>query len=270
MPKISVVIITFNEERKIDRCINSVRGVADDIVVVDSFSVDNTKQICLENGVRFVENEFRSYIDQKNFAVSLAQYDHILSLDADEFLSEELLKSILEIKDSWNNEAYCMCRLSSFGGKWVRHGVAYPDRQTRLWNRRVGSWGGSNPHERVKLNEGVNLIQLKGDLLHHSYDNSGEALRKIQLYSEIFAKSNLRKRRISMMGIVVHTGYTFFKSYFLKRGFLDGYEGLAVAMAAMNHTFYKYAKLYEMSMAAKRKEVYLKQPVKEKVLELVQ
>lgn len=245
MGNLSAIIITYNEERKIQHCINSVRKVAEDIVVVDSFSKDKTRQICLDSGVRFVEREFISYADQKNYAVSLAKYDHILSLDADEYLSEELEKSILDVKETWTHEAYKMNRLSSYDERWIRNGAWYPDRQLRLWNRKFGSWGGSNPHEKVILQNGITVKRLKGDLLHRSYDNSEITLNKIQLYSRIFAKSNQSKRYISVFGIIVHTSFAFFKSYFIKMGILDGFEGLAVAMAVANHTYYKYAKLFE-------------------------
>ena len=252
MENISAIIITYNEEKKIERCITSLRSVAEDIVVVDSYSKDKTKQICQENGVRFFENEFASYADQKNFAVSLAKYDHILSLDADEYLSEELTQSIQKLKENWNGEAYKMNRLSTYGGKWVKHGNWYPDGQIRLWNRKYGKWGGKNPHEKVLLEKGTKIKKIKGDLLHVSYDNCSVTLDKVQLYSGIFARSNASKKTISVFGIIVHTGFAFFKSYFLKRGFLDGYEGLAVAMSVTNHTFYKYAKLYEANKTAER------------------
>ncbi len=255
MENISAIIITYNEEKKIQHCISSVRRVADDIVVVDSFSKDKTKKICEGNGIRFFEHEFISYAEQKNFAVSLAKYDHILSLDADEYLSKELEKSIQQVKKTWTHEAYKMNRLSSYDEKWIRNGSWYPDRQLRLWNRKFGSWGGANPHERVILQNGIEVKHLKGDLLHRSYDNSEITLNKIQLYSGIFAKYNVSKRFITVFGIIVHTSFAFFKSYFLKRGILDGFEGLAVAMAVANHTYYKYAKLYEANRKASAKSM---------------
>jgi glycosyltransferase involved in cell wall biosynthesis len=249
MAYISVVIITYNEEKNIGRCIDSVVKVADDIVVVDSFSDDLTRAICLERGVRFIEREFNNFADQKNFALTQAKYNHILSLDADECLSEQLVQSILEIKKSWTNEAFRMNRLSSYGGKWIKHGSWYPDRQIRLWNKNHGEWRSCNPHETVALKPGTEVIHLKGDLLHYSYKNSEAALNKIQLYSGLYARSNFEKKRPSLFGLMMHTGFAFFKSYILKRGFLDGFAGLAVAMSVTNHTFYKYAKLYEGNLS---------------------
>lgn len=245
MVKISVVIITFNEERNISRCIDSVRAVADDIVVIDSFSKDSTKMICLDKGVRFIEHSFKSHIDQKNFAVSQAIYDHVLSLDADEYLSEELVQSIIKAKSTWPTEAYRMNRMSNYGGKWIKHGNWYPDQKIRLWNRRYGLWGGENPHDKVIIKRGVKVRHLEGDLLHRAYQDSTETLSKIQRYSEIFAKETVGKKTSSTSKIIIRTSFAFFKSYILKRGILDGFEGLMVALAVANHVAYKYAKLYE-------------------------
>ncbi len=245
MIKISVVIITQNEERNIGRCIDSARSLADEIVVIDSYSSDRTCDIALEKGARVVKHEFKSHIDQKNYAITQSTYDIVLSLDADEYLSEELTKSIQTIKESWPYDAYRMNRLSNYGGKWIRHGNWYPDQKIRLWNKRKGLWGGENPHDRVVLKKGVKVMHLKGDLLHRAYVDASETLTKVQRYSDIFAHENVGRRSSSALHIMAHSSFSFFKSFILKRGFLDGFEGLMVAMAVSNHVFYKYAKLYE-------------------------
>lgn len=250
MVKISAVIITYNEERNIGRCINSLVDVADEIVVVDSFSKDRTREICYEKGVRVVEHPFKSHIDQKNYAVTQASYDIVLSLDADEYLSEELTKCILDVKEKWPYEAYSMNRLSNYGGKWIRHGNWYPDKKIRLWNRRIGLWGGENPHDMVIIKRGVKVKHLKGDILHRAYTDSAETLSKIQNYSEIFAHESVGRKTSSVPKIIVRSTFAFLKSYILKRGFMDGFEGLMVAMAVSNHVFYKYAKLYEANHRA--------------------
>ena len=247
MVKISAVIITYNEENNIGRCIDSIRPVVDEIVVIDSFSTDRTKEICKEKKVRIVDHPFRSHIDQKNFAIYQAVYDTILSLDADEYLSEQLTASILKVKENWKYDAYSMNRLSSYGGKWIRHGQWYPDRKIRLWDRKIGNWGGENPHDKVILKRGISLYHLKGDLLHRAYMDAHDSLQKIQRYSEIFANENRGIKSSSTRKIIFRTFFSFFKSYILKRGFLDGYEGLMVAMAVSNHVLYKYAKLYEVN-----------------------
>lgn len=250
MVKISVIIITYNEEKNIRKCIDSVQPVADEIVVIDSFSKDRTKSICEERGVKFIEHPFKNHIDQKNFAVGQASFEYVLSLDADEYLSEDLTKSILAVKEKWPREAYRMNRLSNYGGKWIKHGNWYPDQKIRLWNKRMGVWGGENPHDLVVLKRGTKVMHLKGDLLHRAYKDSTETLLKIQRYSDIFARENVNRKSSSVSKIIFRSTFAFFKSYFIKRGFLDGFEGLMVAVAVANHVFYKYAKLFEVNHRA--------------------
>ncbi len=250
MVKISAVIITYNEEKNIIRCIDSVSPVVDEIVVIDSFSKDRTKELCLTKNVTFVEHQFRSHIDQKNYAVTQATYPYILSLDADEYLSSELTQSLLEAKKTWPAEAFQMNRLSSYGTKWIKHGSWYPDRKIRLWNKNLGVWGGENPHDRVVLKKGTKVIHLAGDILHRAYKDSRETLEKVQRYSDIFAMENVGRKNSSIITIMGHTSFAFLKSFVIKQGFLDGYEGLMVAQAEANHVFYKYAKLYEVNKKA--------------------
>ncbi len=126
MTPISAVIITYNEEKNIGRCLESLQGIADDVVVVDSFSIDKTREICEAHGTRFVEHAFDGHIEQKNWAITQAKYPHVLSLDADECLSEELKKSILSAKENWTADGYSMNRLTSYCGTWIKHGNWYP------------------------------------------------------------------------------------------------------------------------------------------------
>jgi glycosyltransferase involved in cell wall biosynthesis len=127
MKKLSVTIITFNEEKHIDRCLRSVKGVADEIVVVDSLSRDNTKEICLSHSVVFIEQPFLGYVEQKNFALSITSHEHVLSLDADEALSDELAASVLKEKEKeFPADGYTMNRFNYYCGKWIRHGTYYP------------------------------------------------------------------------------------------------------------------------------------------------
>src|SRR6056297_3319413 len=167
--KISVVIITFNEEKNIKRCLASIQDVADDIVVVDSYSDDRTEALCKSYGARFITHTFHSHIDQKNWAITQAVYPHILSLDADESLSAELKESILEVKKDWEYDGYYFNRLTNYCGKWIRHTTWYPSRKLRLWDSRKGSWGGINPHDQFILEPGCTRKYLKGDILHYSY-----------------------------------------------------------------------------------------------------
>lgn len=254
LPQISAIIITYNEEKSISRCIDSLSNVADEIVVVDSFSKDYTKKICEEKGVRFIEHAFNGHIEQKNFALGQAKYDNVISLDADEYLSSELIQSIRIVKETWPFEAYRMNRLSTYGSKWIRRGNWYPDKKVRLWNKNLGMWGGKNPHDAVVLKQGVKILQLRGDILHQAYEDSSETIQKIQAYSDIYARQNAGHESSSVPKIIFRASFAFFKSYVIKRGLFDGFEGLVVAMAEANHTFYKYAKLYEANRRVKLKK----------------
>jgi glycosyltransferase involved in cell wall biosynthesis len=251
MVRLSVVIITLNEEKNISRCIDSVKPVADEIVVVDSFSRDQTKKICLEKGVRFIEHAFEGHIQQKNYALSQASFDHVLSLDADEYLSPELTTSILFAKKLWPAEAYEMNRLSSYSGRWMKLSAWYPDRKLRLWNKAMGQWGGDNPHDKVILNKKTSVMHLRGDLMHKAYENAGEFLTKVQAYSSIFAQEKRFIIKCSSFKIFYKTAYTFFFNFFMKLGILGGFEGAMISMSNTNYTFYKYSKLREANKQLK-------------------
>jgi len=243
--RISAVVITFNEEENIAKCIDSLKLVADEIIIVDCFSKDRTKQICVEKGVRFYENEFLGFAHQKNFAIQLANYDYILSLDADEYLSRELAQSIQEIKANCKSDGFTMNRLSCYGGQWIKTCGWYPDTKLRLWRKDSGYWEGGGIHEWVKLNTSCRPKKLKGDLLHHAYDNITQFLEKIQRYSAIYADEHQYKIRSSALKVFYKTFYAFLKSFILKRGIMDGYKGLLISVCNANFVFYKYSKLLE-------------------------
>src|SRR5688572_22507686 len=142
MSKLSVVIITFNEENNIARCIDSVNGIADEVVVVDSFSTDKTEEIAKGKGARFIQHTFKGHIEQKNYAKEQAQYDYVLSLDADEALSEELKNSIKQAKTDFAVHGYTMNRLNFYEDKPIKTCGWYPDKKLRLWDRKEGEWRG--------------------------------------------------------------------------------------------------------------------------------
>ena len=141
---LSAVIITKNEEKNIARCLGFfIKIVADEIVVVDSYSTDKTEEICLNYNVRFIKHHFEGHIEQKNYALSQATYQHVISLDADEALDEEMQNSVLEVKKDWSFDGYTMNRLTNYCGKWIWHGNWYPDTKLRLWDKSKGQWGGT-------------------------------------------------------------------------------------------------------------------------------
>lgn len=140
--KLSAVIITYNEEDNIERCLESLEKTADEILVVDSFSSDRTAEICKSKGVEFIQHSFEGHIEQKNYALSRASNDYVLSLDADEALSDKLIQSIRAAKQNWSTNGYSVNRLTNYCGKWIRHCGWYPDKKIRLWDKRKGTWGG--------------------------------------------------------------------------------------------------------------------------------
>jgi len=244
--KLSVLIISYNEEKNIARCLDSVKDIADEILVVDSFSSDKTKSICLSQKVRFVEHKFEGHIEQKNLALSLATYDYVLSLDADEALSHRLKESIVEIKKYCNYDAYCFHRLTNYCGKWIKHCGWYPDTKIRLWNKNKGKWGGENPHDKVILQNNTSLKKLKGNLLHYSYHSFREHIEQIQSFTDISAREAYKKgKKATIAMIVVKPILKFFQSFFFKLGFLDGFYGFVVCINASYTKFLKYLKLYE-------------------------
>jgi glycosyltransferase involved in cell wall biosynthesis len=246
--KISAVIITFNEERNIGRCLESLQGVVDEIIVLDSFSTDKTQEICTQYGARFEQHAFDGHIQQKNRALYLATNDMVLSLDADEALTEELRVSILQAKGRDDIQAWKLKRLTNFCGKWIRHTGWYPDKKIRLWNRNIGRWGGQNPHDRVILNQDVKFETLHGDLLHYSFYTINQHIDQIQKFSSIAAKSEFEKGRKSnvLTQVLIGPWYTFVKKYFLQRGFLDGYFGLVISINTAYSKYLKYIKLREL------------------------
>ena len=247
MIKISAIVITYNEEKNIVRCLDSLLPVADEILVIDSFSKDGTKKKCQEKGVRFIENAFEGYSEQKNFGIDLATYDFILSIDADEYLSDKLIQSILAVKQNGKHEAYSMNRLSSYGSKWIRHTDWYPDKKLRLWNRKFGRWGGPNPHEKIIFKNSIDVKHLKGDLLHLAYKDSDQLLLKANLYSSLFAENSRIRIGSSYFKIFYKTIYTFIRNYFIRTGFRAGLAGLQISFANATYTFFKFSKLLELN-----------------------
>lgn len=246
--KISVVIITFNEEKNIGRCLNSVKDIADEIVVVDSFSTDQTEAICREFGVRFIQKEFLGYAEQKRFADLQARYDWIFSIDADEALSEKLKKEILAIKHSQATaDAYQMPRLTNYIGKWIRHTDWYPDKKIRFYNRNKARWQGTNLHEHIATDANAKVASLKGDLLHYSYYSIHQHIAQLNKFTEIGAEEAFKKgKKAPLYKIFINPIWKFVYSYFLRLGFLDGYKGFLVCAISAFATFAKYIKLREL------------------------
>lgn len=244
MVKISVVIITFNEEKNIKRCIDSVREIADEIVVADSFSTDKTEAICLAEGVKFYKHPFEGYVKSKNYANSKASFNHILSIDADEALSEALKNSILEMKSNWDHDAYYMNRLTNYCGKWIRHGGWYPDRKVRLFDSAKGCWNEALVHEKIVLKKNATVGFLQGDLLHYSYNSIAGHTKQAGKYASLGARELFEKgKKSSIFKLILNPCIKFCKDYFFRLGFLDGYYGYVIARISARATFLKYSEL---------------------------
>ncbi len=244
--KITATIITLNEERNIARSIESLR-CCDEIVVVDSGSNDRTVELAANLGARVVESPWHGYAPQKNYAADRAENDWILSLDADEALSESLEGEIWTLKKKGPScDAYTVPRLAQYMGRWILHSGWYPDRKVRLYHRGKAKWVGDFVHESVEVHGRVG--HLDANLLHYTCDSLSEHLRTMDRYTTLAAEELVfRKQKIYTRNMILDPTWMFVKTYFLQRGFQDGLEGLTIAYMAALYTFLKYAKARNMS-----------------------
>src|SRR5690349_14169786 len=226
--RISATIITFNEERNVPRVIESLR-CCDEILVLDSGSNDRTVEIATKLGARVEEASWHGYAAQKNIATELATHDWILSLDADESLSEALEAEIWQIKKNGPKfDGYTMPRLAQYLGRWILHSGWYPDRKVRLFDRRKAKWVGDFVHESVKVNGSVG--HLNSNLLHFTCNSLSEHLRMMDSYTTLAAQELVsRGKAVNCRNILLGPPSTFFRNYILKGGILDGVEGLRIA-----------------------------------------
>lgn len=252
MPKISVVVITLNEEANIGRCLDSVQEVADEIVVVDSFSTDNTEKIVKEKGGKFIQNKFVDYIMQHDFADQQASYDHILTLDADEALSEDLVESIKNVKKYWKHDGYSMNRMTNYCSKWIKHSGWYPDIKLRVYDRRKGKWIGRKIHERFALIEGSTKGHLEGDIFHYSFNSITQHVSQANKFTDITARAAFELgKKSGFIKIFFSPILKFIRDYFFNFGFLDGYYGFVICQISANATFLKYVKLKQLNKERK-------------------
>lgn len=247
-PQLSAVIITYNEEKNIARCLDSLQGVADEIIVIDSFSTDQTESLCASYGVQFIKHPFAGHIEQKNIALDHAKGEYILSLDADEALSPELREQILKLKKQGLENAlgYCFNRLTRYTDHWVRHSGWYPDTKLRLIKKGAARWQGTNPHDILTLHQGK-PTWLPGDLLHYSYSSISDHVRQTNKFTTIAAKASFAKgQRSSLFKILTRPPLKFLRDYFWKLGFLDGRIGFIICWINALSALLKYAKLYDL------------------------
>ena len=239
---ISTVIITFNESKNIQRCIESVLSFSDEIVIVDSFSEDETKSICVEyDKVRFFERPFDNYINQKNYANHQAHGAYIFSIDADEVASAPLIQFL----ENWNPEIhslYAFHRLNYIGNKAIRYGSWYPDTKIRLWKKNQAEWSGKTPHEILKFDTKLNIKKINFPILHYGYSSIDVVFKKSIFYAKLASKNiALDKSYLSILiSMLFSPLIKFFKGFVIKRGFLNGFIGIQIEYCIARETFYKY------------------------------
>ena len=246
--KISLCVITLNEEEDLQRCLASCRDVVDEMIIVDSGSIDNTKQVAQEYGAKFFYHPWSGYVDQKNYAIRMATNDWILSLDADESLSPALIDEIEKLKNDNIPESvagFSMPRCVYYEGKFIRHGDWYPDRVIRLFRKEKSRFEGGKVHERVVVDGRIE--KLHGDIYHYSYKDESEQIEKIYKYARLWAETQFEKnRRVYFLTPYLNALFRWFRGYILRLGFLDGKRGAKIAILCAWETFLKYRFLIEM------------------------
>lgn len=245
--KLSVVIMTFNEAANIGRCITALGDLADDLLVVDSFSTDDTVAIAQSLGARTILHPFEGYTHQRIFCIENANYDLVLTLDADEWLSEEAVAEIREIKKERRFDCYQINRLNSIGGQWMRHGGWHPDWKLRLFDRHKAVCIGAQPHDRMEPVKGATVAKLRGKLYHASDKNISVRVVTIDRHSTTAAKHLFQTgKRTNLFRLLLKPVFRFLSEYVFQLGFLDGFYGFVVAKTSAQYVFLREAKLWEL------------------------
>ncbi len=248
--KISACLIVLNEAHNLPRCLDSLVGIADEVVVVDSASTDGTVEICLERGARVVQRDWHGYVAQKNFAIDQATYPWVLSIDADEEISPSLRESILSLKqvddEGSLSSGFTFSRLVWYRGSWIRHGDWFPDRLVRLFRRSSARFAGGSVHERLEITGPCPL--LDGPLHHFTYRDEVDRERRMRRYAALWAQDKAKAgRKASEWSGPSHACFSFLRGYILRRGFLDGEAGFYAALGNAKAVYWKYQALHQAS-----------------------
>jgi glycosyltransferase involved in cell wall biosynthesis len=238
--------MTYNEEKNIGRCLESMQGIADEILVVDSFSQDQTAAIAQSMGARVIQRPFSNYRDQRAFSIAQAQHDFILNLDADEWLTPELFKAIEGVKANRQFDAYFLLRKNGIGEHWLRFGGWKPETKLRLFDRKAVFLKDKDIHEEIALRDKASSSRLPGFFYHHTNSNFADRLQTVNRLSTRAAEEMHRKRKKgSYTRLLFKPAFRFFKEYVLQGGFRDGFYGYMVAMSSAQYVFFREAKLLE-------------------------
>lgn len=256
--KISLVVITLNEEKKLEACLRSAKNLVSEMIVVDAQSQDSTVEIARKYKARVFKRKWTNFSDQKNFANSKARFPWILSLDADERISPELnreIQAIIQQKKEPECSAFSMPRLTYYLGRWIRHSGWYPDRKIRLFKKNKVFWEGEYVHEKLVVDGEIR--KFKAPIYHFTYENIQEHMERINIFSELGAqKLYARQKKTGWYHLTLVPFFRFFKSYFLKAGFLDGFPGLVISVLHSYAVFARYAKLREIWKKGERIELF--------------
>lgn len=246
MTKLSATIITYNEERNIGRCIDSLNGVVDEIIVIDSFSNDKTIEICTQKGAKIIQHDWKGYAETKNIANHYTTYEYVLSIDADEALSDVLRSSILEAKKNLSG-VYSFNRLTNYCGQWIHYCGWYPDKKIRIFPKEKVKWMGEFIHEEIIVLEKMKEQFLEGDLYHYSYYTIQEHYQKIEKYALLSAQQLQKDKKTFAWYKPLASAFSkFFTTYFFRLGFLDGTKGFIIARISAYGSYLKYKKLLTM------------------------
>lgn len=247
MTKISATILTHNEAAHIEACLESLRGVADEIIVVDSYSTDATVEICSRYGCRISRRRMAGFGAQRQYATSLTSHSYVLAIDADEALSPALRNSLLHLKEEgFNHRGYRMARLNFYCGYAVKHCGWYPDYQVRLFDKRYASWSLRDINETVRFRDNVKPALVSGDLLHYRCSSAAEYQLRCMRQADIMARSLSGGTRIGALTPLIKGLARFFTSYVRLRGVLDGAMGLAICRQHYRATRYAYKKARQL------------------------
>lgn len=251
VPGVTATLITQDEASHVADAIASVAW-ADEVIVVDSGSTDDTVAIARAAGARVEHRDWTGYVDQKNHAASLASHDWIFSLDADERVPPALAAEVQRtLAREPEHRAYRVPRVTFHLGRWIRSTDFYPDYQTRLYDRRAGAWRGKYVHESVGTSGTVG--QFSSELQHYSYRDLHDHLERINHYTTLAARQMHESgRRTGAFDLLVHPPAAFLRNYVLRRGFVDGTAGLTLSLVNAYAVFAKFAKLWELQQSASR------------------
>jgi glycosyltransferase involved in cell wall biosynthesis len=244
--QLSVVVMTYNEEKNLPRCLESVRSIADEMLVVDSFSKDRTAELAVELGAKVIQHPFANFRDQRRFCYENTQYNWVLALDADEWLSLDLAAEIAELKKYPQASAYILLRQNGIGGHWARYGDWKPEPKLRLFDRRQVQMGPSEAHDEIQVLPGQTIGHLKGAFFHLSNVDFTDRINSINRLSSLAAEQQFRQgKKTNGLKIGFKPAFRFFKAYVLQGGFLDGRLGWFLAKTSAQYVFLREMKLWE-------------------------